>query len=67
VCHGPITLPTDVKGPITVDVTLRNRNLPPYLLDLLGAGELKDRLVIVDMASDSKKISLETPKTALKD
>ncbi len=61
----PITLPTDAKGPITVDVRLRYRNLPPYLLDLLGVGELKDRLVIVDMATDSKKIYLETPKTAL--
>ncbi len=61
----PITLPPDAKGPITVDVRLRYRNLPPYILDLLGVGELKDRLVIVDMATDSKKIFLETPKTAL--
>lgn len=62
-----ITLPPDVKGPVTVDVRLRYGNLPPYLLDLLGVGELKDRLVIADMASDGKKIFLETPKTALND
>ncbi|MGB7293944.1 MAG: hypothetical protein WBD99_17380, partial [Thermodesulfobacteriota bacterium] len=61
----PITLPPDVKGPITVDVRLRYRNLPPYLLDFLGVGELKDRLVIVDMATDSKKILLGTSETAL--
>jgi nitrate/TMAO reductase-like tetraheme cytochrome c subunit len=61
----PIALPPDAKGPITVDVRLRYRNLPPYLLDFLGVGELKDRLVIVDMATDSKRIFLETPKTAL--
>jgi nitrate/TMAO reductase-like tetraheme cytochrome c subunit len=61
----PITLPPDAKGPITVDVRLRYRNLPPYILDLLGVGELKDRLVIVDMATDSKKIVLDTRKTAL--
>lgn len=61
----PITVPRDAKGPITVDVRLRYRNLPPYLLDFLGVGELKDRLVIVDMATDSKKIFLETAKTAL--
>jgi hypothetical protein len=48
-----------------VDVRLRYRNLPPYILDLLGVGELKDRLVIVDMATDSKKIVLDTRKTAL--
>jgi nitrate/TMAO reductase-like tetraheme cytochrome c subunit len=63
----PITLPPDVKGPITVDVRLRYRNLPPYLLDFLGVGKIKNRLVIVDMATDSKKIFLETPKTALND
>ena len=61
----PITVPPDARGPLTVDVRLRYRNLPPYLLDFLGVGELKDRLVIVDMATDSKKIFLETAKTAL--
>jgi hypothetical protein len=31
------------------------------------SGISKDRLVIVDLATDSKKISLETPKTARND
>lgn len=65
--YYPVSLPAGVKGPISVDARLRYRNLPPYLLDFLGVGELKSRLVIVDMAGDSKKISLDIPKTALKD
>ncbi len=55
----PITVPSDAKGPLRVDVRLRYRNLPPYLLDFLGVGELKDRLVIIDMASASSAIELE--------
>lgn len=55
----PITLPYDVKGPLRVDVRLRYRNLPPYLLDFLGVGELKDRLVIIDMASGTGVVEVE--------
>jgi nitrate/TMAO reductase-like tetraheme cytochrome c subunit len=55
----PITVPPDAVGPLKVDVRLRYRNLPPYLLDLLEVSELKDRLVIVDMASASSVIETE--------
>ncbi len=55
----PITVPPDAVGPLKVDVRLRYRNLPPYLLDLLEVSELKDRLVIVDMASASSVIEIE--------
>jgi nitrate/TMAO reductase-like tetraheme cytochrome c subunit len=54
-----ITVPSDAKGPLRVDVRLRYRNLPPYLLDFLGVGELKDRLVIIDMASGSSVVEIE--------
>jgi len=57
--HYQITVPGDVKGPLFVEARLRYRNLPPYLLDFLGVSELKDRLVINDMASTKKTISVE--------
>jgi hypothetical protein len=59
----PINVPADAKGPLSVDVRLRYRNLPPYLLDFLGIGELKDRLVINDMVTVEKKIPIEPIKT----
>ncbi|HSE83804.1 MAG TPA: multiheme c-type cytochrome, partial [Thermodesulfobacteriota bacterium] len=63
----PIAVPSYAEGPLRVDVRLRYRNLPPYLLDFLGVSELKDRLVIVDMASASKVISLDSASSALID
>ena len=54
----PVSLPRNTKGPLTVESRLRYRNLPPYLLDFLGVGELKDRLVINDMATESTTIKL---------
>lgn len=57
--HYPITVPGDVKGPLFVEARLRYRNLPPYILDVLGVSELKDRLVINDMATTKKTISVK--------
>ncbi|MCK5709937.1 MAG: hypothetical protein KAI07_05300, partial [Deltaproteobacteria bacterium] len=54
-----ITVPGDVKGPLFVEARLRYRNLPPYILDILGVSELKGRLVINDMASAKKTISVK--------
>ena len=54
----PVSLPRNTKGPISVEARLRYRNLPPYLLDFLGVGELKDRLVINDMATGSTSIAI---------
>ena len=59
----PVNVPSDAQGPLNVDVRLRYRNLPPYLLDFLGVGELKDRLVINDMATADKEIEVEPLKT----
>jgi len=50
-----------------VDVRLRYRNLPPYLLDFLGVSELKDRLVINDMTTASKNITIDSFKAAKRD
>jgi len=55
----PIKVPVDVKGPIYIEARLRYRNLPPYLLDFLEVSELKERLVINDMASVKKTILVE--------
>ncbi len=65
--YYPITVPPDVEGPLTVDVRLRYRNLPPYLLDFLGVSELKDRLVINDMTTASKNITIDSFKAAKRD
>jgi len=56
----PIFVPSDVKGPIKVDVRLRFRNLSPLIFDRLGLDEsLKKRLKIIDMASVSETIDVE--------
>ena len=57
--YYPITVPVDVKGPLYIEARLRYRNLPPYLLDFLEVSEHKERLVINDMASVKKTISVE--------
>jgi len=54
----PVSLPQNVKGPIKVEARLRYRNLPPYLLDFLGVGEYKDRLVINNMATGNTSIAI---------
>jgi hypothetical protein len=56
----PISVPTDVNGPIKLDVRLRFRNLSPLIFDRLELDEkLKKRLKIIDMATDSKLIEVE--------
>lgn len=55
----PVNVTGDVKGPVTVEAKLLYRNLPPYLLDFLGVGELKDRLVINQMAAATKTIEID--------
>lgn len=60
----PIPVPLDVKGPLRVDVRLRFRNLSPLIFDRLGLDEsLKKRLVIIDMATESKVIEVEENRT----
>jgi hypothetical protein len=56
----PVRVPLDAKGPLKMDVRLRFRNFSPLLFDRLGLDEsLKKRIVIIDMASDSKSINVE--------
>lgn len=59
----PIKVPPDVEGPLKVDVRLRYRNLPPYILDFLGVSEHQDRLVINDMETGSITIKVEPTKS----
>jgi len=54
----PVKLSSSSRGPIKVEARLRYRNLPPYLLDFLGVGQYKDRLVINDMAKADTSIEL---------
>jgi hypothetical protein len=55
-----ILVPPDVNGPLRIDARLRFRNLSPLLFDHLGLDEnLKKRLKIIDMASESKVIEVE--------
>ncbi|HEY7536207.1 MAG TPA: multiheme c-type cytochrome [Thermodesulfobacteriota bacterium] len=57
----PINVPLGVKGPLSVDVRLRFRNLSPLIFDRLGLDEkLKKRLKIIDLASESKSVEVET-------
>ncbi|MBI4228611.1 MAG: hypothetical protein HY693_02690, partial [Deltaproteobacteria bacterium] len=56
----PISFPSDAKGPLTLDVKLRFRNFSPLLFDRLGLDEsLKERLRIIDLASESRSIQVE--------
>lgn len=55
----PINITDDIQGPIIVKARLLYRNLPPYLLDFLGVSELKERLVINEMAAATKKIEID--------
>ncbi len=56
----PVLVPHDAKGPLKVDVRLRFRNFSPLFFDRLGLDEsLKKRIVIIDMASDSKSINVQ--------
>ncbi len=54
----PIKLPPGTRGPIKIEARLRYRNLPPYLLDFLGVGEYKNRLIINDMVKANTSIEL---------
>ena len=55
----PVKVSSNTNGPLKVETRLRYRNLPPYLLDFLGVGQYKDRLVINEMAEASKQIKLQ--------
>jgi hypothetical protein len=57
----PITVPPDAKGPLKVDVRLRFRNFSPLIFDRLGLDEkLKKRLKIIDLATESRTIEVES-------
>jgi len=56
----PISVPPDVKGPLNVDVRLRFRHLSPLLIDRLSMDKsFKDKLIIIDKASESKLIEVD--------
>jgi hypothetical protein len=57
----PITVPPNAKGPLKVEVRLRFRNLSPLIFDRLGLDEkLKNRLKIIDLATESSLIEVES-------
>jgi hypothetical protein len=57
--HYKIGIPADAKGPLSLSVRLRYRNLPPHLLKELGIPELRPKLRIVDMQGYQSAISVQ--------
>jgi len=53
-----VGVPAHARGPLTLSVRLRYRNLPPHLLRDLGIGHLRPKLRIVDMQEYAGRITL---------
>jgi hypothetical protein len=51
-------LPQNLSGEISLEVTLWFRTLTPYFLRELGLGNLVAKVPIVDMATATKRISI---------
>ncbi len=54
-----IAIPSTATGPLTLDVKLRFRSLPPYFLRELNLGELVAKVPIVDMEEARAQVVLE--------
>jgi hypothetical protein len=53
-----IAIPATVSGPITLDVKLRFRSLPPYFLRELNLGHLVAKVPIVDMEEATVQVGV---------
>ena len=49
----------DTVGPITIEAQLRFRQFPPFLLRVLGLGELVEKLQIVDIHEATLTVQVE--------
>lgn len=53
-----IPVPVNLSGTLSLEVALKFRSLPPYFLRELGLGDLVAKVPIVDMAQESRQISI---------
>ena len=51
----------DVEGPLDIDIRLRFRSLPPYLLRSLGMEEEAEKLEIVDIDHEDIRVEVIKP------
>ena len=56
-----IAVPVGVKGPLSLSVRLRYRNLPPHLLHVLQISDYAPKLQVIDMNSYQQRITVSGP------